>query len=478
MVALPFVVMANDSRATQLAESLRGWIATAPPGARLPTTRQLVSEHHVSFGTVQQALKQLTLAGLIETQNGVGAFVRTFHAPQPADYSWQTAALGSLAHQLPVLPAALESATGDESSFHNGYPNTSLFPHHLLRSAFVRAARTDALVARPPTRGVAELRQWFAQEAAASTLAGFSPPSAADVIIVPGSQGALCTAFRALVGPDQPVIVESPTYWGAILAVAQTGARAIPIPTGIGGPDPEVLARAFKQTGARAFYAQPSFGSPTGALWDTQTIDAVLEVVRANQAFIVEDDSAHDFGIDAAPRSALSRDTNGHVVYVRSLTKSVSPAVRVAGLIARGPARKRILSDLQVESIYVSKVLQQVAIDVVTQPGWQTHIRHLHRNLRVRRDLLVDSLREHAENVTVSAVPKGGLNLWAQLPDAVNLRSVIDDCKANGVLVGPGTEYFPAEPTGQFIRMNYAGPDPESFPHAAKVISEAIDLSL
>lgn len=466
--------MVDDSRSERLAKSLRDWVTSAPPGAKLPTTRQLVSEHHVSFGTVQQALKQLAREGVVETQNGVGTFVRTLHTPKPADYSWQTAALGSLTHTLPALPAALESPHGDESSFHNGYPNPSLLPQHLLRSAFTRASRTDALVARPPTKGLLELRQWFAQEAAAATVPGLSPPVTGDVMVVPGSQGALCTAFRSLVGPGQPVIVESPTYWGAILAVAQVGARAVPIPTGAHGPDPVVLDRAFKQTGARVFYAQPSFGSPMGALWDTQTTDAVLEVVRSNQAFLVEDDSAHDFGIDADPQTALSRDMGGHVVYVRSLTKSLSPAVRVAGLISRGPARKRILADLQVESIYVSRMLQQVALDVVTQPGWVTHLRHLRRNLQARRDSLSDNLRMNAPNVGVQFIPKGGFNLWAELPENVSLKAVVDSCRAEGVLIGPGDEYFPAEPAGKFMRLNYAGPDPSSFPNATKVLSEAV----
>ncbi|MGW1681308.1 hypothetical protein [Saccharopolyspora sp. NPDC002376] len=104
-------------------------------------------------------------------------------------------------------------------------------------------------------------------------------------------------------------------------------------------------------------------------------------MVRKYGAFLIEDATAHDFGITAAPAPIAARDNSGHVVYLRSLTKSVSPSVRVASIIARGPARERILADAQAESLYVSGVLQAVALDVVTQPAWRTHLRNLHHQL-------------------------------------------------------------------------------------------------
>ncbi|BAS12814.1 uncharacterized HTH-type transcriptional regulator YdfD [Arthrobacter sp. Hiyo8] len=96
------------------------------------------------------------------------------------------------------------------------------------------------------------------------------------------------------------------------------------------------------------------------------------------------------------------------MVYLRSLTKSVSPAIRVAAVIARGPARERILADRAAESMYVSGLLQAAALDVVTQPAWQTHLRSLRHQLQSRRDLLVTSLREHAPRPTSASSPREG----------------------------------------------------------------------
>lgn len=359
-------------------------------------------------------------------------------------------------------------------ALHSGYPDRSLLPERLVRSALTRAARTDAAVARSAVSGLAELQSWFARELEELTPNGVTPPAANDVIILPGSQSGLIAAFRSLVTPGRPLLVESPTYWGASLAAAQAGVLVVPVPSGPGGPDPAVLDRAFDETGARAFYAQPNFANPTGAQWGEELTQQVLDVVRTHGAFLIEDDWAHDFGISSSPVPVAVRDDGGHVVYLRSLTKSVSPAIRVAAIIARGPARERIHADLSASSMYVSGVLQAAALDVVTQPGWGTHLRGLRQQLRARRDLLIDSLTEHVPLAHLTGIPQGGLNLWVRLPDSTDVAQLVAGCEQSGVLIAPGAEWFPAEPSGQFIRLNYAGANPGVFPQAMRVLGETL----
>ncbi|MGX9294540.1 PLP-dependent aminotransferase family protein [Tsukamurella paurometabola] len=466
--------MSNDSSSSRVAAALRGWIAAAPPGSKLPSTRALVAEHRVSPVTVQQALRSLTALGEIETRPGIGTFTRAERSARPADLGWQTAALGASGRRTTATPTALCPSDGDAIGLHSGYPARELLPERLVRQALARASRGEALLGRPPVAGLPELRSWFAGELATLTPADVGPVGARDVVVTPGSQGALLTAFRALVGAGRPLVVESPTYWGAILAAEQAGVHPVPVPSGPSGPDPEVVRRVLEETGARAFYAQPAFASPTGALWDADRGSAILDAVREAGAFLIEDDYAHDFGIDATPVPLATRDDAGHVVYVRSLSKSVAPAVRVAAVIARGPARDRILADTQADAMYVSGALQSVALDVVTAPAWRTHVRRLGRRLGDRRDLLVRSLREHAPAVAVDAVPRGGLALWARLPAEVDLGAVVDRCRRDGLIVGPGDEWFPAEPTGNHLRLAYAGPQPERFPEAAAILQNAI----
>jgi DNA-binding transcriptional MocR family regulator len=473
-VALLLCLMNNDS-SSRIVAHLKTWIAAAAPGAKLPSTRSLVADYQASPVTVQKALQTLTAQGLIESRPGVGTFVRAARAARPSDYGWQTAALRSPLAALPPASSTMRDVPLDAISFHSGYPARELLPERLVRAALTRAARSEAALSRPPAAGLPELQSWFAQELGASTPAGTTPPNPSDVVVLPGSQSGLSSIFSALVGRGQPLLLESPTYWGAILAAAQAGVRVVPVPSGPDGPEPAELNRAFEESGARVFYAQPNYANPTGAQWPAERRDQVLDVVRAQGAFLVEDDWAHDFGITTNPVPVAARDDAGHVVYLRSLTKSISTSVRVAAVIARGPARQRILADRAAESMYVSGLLQAAALDVVTQPGWQTHLRGLRHQLESRRDLLVSSLRRNAPLAHIEQVPKGGLHLWVRLPDGTDLERLARGCESAGVIIAPGNEWFPAEPAGPFIRLNYSGTNPGAFPEGARIIGDMLE---
>lgn len=453
---------------------MRAWIASAPPGAQLPSNRALMAAHRASPVTVQQAIRQLAALGLIESRPGVGTFVRAVRPARPADFSWQTAALGASQGRLSSVSSTQRAALPDAISLHSGYPGKDLLPERLVRAALLRASRSEAALGRSPVAGLPDLQAWFASEVAAAAPVGVTPPTARDVLVIAGSQSGLSSIFRALVGRGQPLLIESPTYWGALLAAEQAGVTLAPVPSGSDGPDPDEVQRAFAATGARVFYCQPTFANPTGTQWSPETGRAVLDVVRTHGAFLVEDDWAHDLGIDAEARPLVAQDDDGHVIYLRSLTKSVSPALRVAALIARGPARERILADRAAETMYVSGVLQAAALDVVTQPGWRPHRKGMRQQLRTRRDLLLDSLRTHAPQVSVEHAPVGGLNLWGRLPDGTDVDRLVRECESRRLLIAPGHEWFPAEPTGPYIRLNFAAEDPSQFHSAAEVLAEAL----
>lgn len=464
----------SDSSSDRIAQGLRTWISTAPAGAQLPSTRALAAEYEAGPVTVQQALRALSAQGLIETRPGVGAFVRSIRTVRANDFGWQTAALGAPENRMPPTTAALRTAPNDTIALHSGYPARELLPERAVRSAMTRTARSDVLLNQAPAAGLPELQAWFAAELGEGTPSGLAAPNAGDVIVLPGSQAGLSTLFRTLVGAGRPMLIESPTYWGAILAAAQVGVRLVPVASGPEGPDPDEIDRAFAQTGARAFYAQPNFANPNGAQWSPERAGRILDIIRERGAFLIEDDWAHDFGITASSRPLAALDDTGHVVYLRSLTKSVSPSIRVAGLVARGPARERILADAQSQSMYVSGVLQQAALDVVTQPAWRTHLRALRSQLQSRRDLLIDALREYAPDAHLESIPAGGLNLWLRLPDDTDLLRFTRECEARRVTVAAGDSWFPAEPPGRYMRLNYSGPNPGAFPDAARIIGEVL----
>jgi DNA-binding transcriptional MocR family regulator len=195
-----------------------------------------MAAHGASPVTVQQAIRQLSLLGLVESRPGVGTFVRAVRQTRPADFSWQTSALGQPQARLSAVSSTQRAALPDAISLHSGYPGRDLLPERLVRAALLRASRSESALTRSAVAGLPELQAWFASEVAAGAPVGVTPPTARDVLIIPGSQSGLSSIFRALVGRGQPLLIESPTYWGALLAAEQAGVALVPIPTGPDGP--------------------------------------------------------------------------------------------------------------------------------------------------------------------------------------------------------------------------------------------------
>ncbi|RFA13287.1 GntR family transcriptional regulator [Subtercola boreus] len=467
--------MDQDSTDHRLDRHLRHLIESSGAGAKLPPTRTLVADFAASPLTVQRVVQRLVQEGLVETRPGSGTFVARPRVILRSDFSWQTTALGPARNGAATVGTSMSLTAPDAIAMHGGYPSEDLLPIRLVRAALTRAARGSAALDRPPVAGLGDLRAWFANEVRSGPGGRSSGVSGDDVIVVPGSQSALTSIFRALAQPGDAIVMESPSYWGAIAAAHQAGLVIVPVARGAAAPSAEALDDAFASSGARLFYAQPHFANPTGALWTLAETRAILAVARARNAFVIDDDWAHDFGIDADARPIIADDTDGHVVYLRSLTKSVSSSLRVGVLIARGPALARIQVDRTVTDLYVSGMLQAAAVDVVTDPGWRSHLARLRSALRLRRDTLAGLVAGRLGAETLTSLPKGGLNLWLRFDDRSDARDLAARCLAAGLAVAPGNDWFPTEPPGSFLRLNYSGARPERFEEAVAILEAARD---
>ena len=465
--------MAADTGGVRGIEArLRALVPDLPAGARLPSTRVLVAEHAASPLTVQRAVQRLADEGLVETRPGTGTFVAPRFERRPADHSWQTTALGPARTDAAAVGTAMAATPPGAVALHAGYPVAELLPGRLVRSALARAARSPLGLDRAPVAGVADLRAWFAADTAPP--GSRAPAHPDDVVVMPGGQSALSSTFRALAAPGDAIVVESPTYWGAMAAARQAGLRIVPVTRGARAPRAQDLDDVLAASGARLFYAQPHFANPTGALWTAAERAELLDVVRARGAFLVEDDWAHDFGIDADVVPLFGEDPDGHVVTVRSLTKSVAPSVRVGAALARGPALARLQADRTVDDLYVSGLLQVAALGVLSDPGWRTHLRWLRGALRSRRDELARQVVAHLGAEALPHLPRGGLNLWLRLPDRTDVAGLVRRSRGAGVLVAPGDDWFPAEPPAPHLRLNYTGAAPERFAEALGVLASLL----
>ncbi|HEU5024340.1 MAG TPA: PLP-dependent aminotransferase family protein, partial [Spirillospora sp.] len=280
---------------------------------------------------------------------------------------------------------------------------------------------------------------------------GVSP---ADVTIVNGGQQSLTTVLRALLPPGAPILVESPTYLGVLAVARASGLRPVPVPVDADGVRPDLLAEAFAMSGARAFYCQPAFHNPTGAVLSAERRGRVLDVARAAGAFVVEDDYARQLGIDPPPPPLIAQDADGRVVHIASLTKATAPSLRIAAVIARGPVAERIRATQLVEEFLPARPLQETLLELVSSPGWPRHLRAVRAALPARRDALRAALARELPELRTNR-PAGGLHLWARLPDGLDDVAVAEAALRAGVLVSAGRPFFPAEAPAPFLRLSY-----------------------
>ncbi|GLF96306.1 aminotransferase-like domain-containing protein [Streptomyces yaizuensis] len=456
--------MHERTSVAELASELKRELSRYSPGEKLPSSRTLVERHRVSPVTVSRALAQLTAEGLVVTRPGAGAYralPRATDGPPPGDTSWQEIALSaeSAADQVPrSVDAAgvlvtLAAPPPGVTEFNGGYLPAALRPEQALAAALARAGRRPGAWGRPPTDGLPELRAWFARGVG-------GPVTAADVLVTAGGQSALTCALRALAPPGAPVLVESPTYPGMLAIARAAGLRPVPVPVDADGVRPELLADAFRATGARVFVCQPLFHNPTGTVLSAPRRPEVLRIARAAGAFVVEDDFARrlvheDAGPLPAPLAA--EDPDGVVVHVSSLTKITSPSLRVGVLAARGPVLERLRAIHVVDNFFVPRPLQEAALELVGAPAWTRHLRSVAGELRSRREAMAAALRLRLPELSLPYIPAGGFHLWTRLPDGADESAFVAAALRAGVAVAPGRPYYCAEPPAGYVRLSFAG---------------------
>lgn len=442
--------------------------ATSATGTRLPATRELQRRFHISALTAQRVLATLASRNLVRIRPGRGTFSV---GPQPsssADFGWQTITLGSRADLSADLERLLAPTPPATFGLASTYLEERLTPRGLLAAAGARAARREHGWRRSPIEGVEELRGYFAGEAGAAY-------RAEHVLVTPGGQAALATICRCLARPEAGIIVESPTYLGALCAARAAGLRLVPVPTDADGVLPDALRDALDRTNARLVYLQPRHANPTGSVLAADRRAAVLDAVRRAGAFLIEDDWVRDLDLDGpTPPPLAQQDEDGHVIYLRSLTKPVAAGLRVAALVARGPALARLRRGRVSDDLFVSPLLQHTALDVLSAPGWPRHLAGLRRELRTRRDVLIAALRQHVPQARLERTPSGGCQLWLTLPDGVDDERLAADALRRDLAVSPGRAYFAGEPTGGRVRLSYAAADSEALRAAAALLAEAI----
>ncbi|HEY0334718.1 MAG TPA: PLP-dependent aminotransferase family protein [Stenotrophomonas sp.] len=360
-------------------------------------------------------------------------------------------------------------------SFAGGLPSPATFPVERMRQASDRVLRDapQAALQYGPTEGYLPLREWVAAHLVRSGAA----VSASQVLITTGSQQGLDLLGKVFIDEGSKVLVETPSYLGALQAFSLFAPSFSPMASDEQGIVVDALDAA-QMDQARFAYCLPNFQNPTGRRLPLARRQALVE--RAAQAGvpIVEDDPYGElaYGGDALP-SLLSMNPGG-VLYVGSFSKVLAPGLRLGYVVAPEAVHAKLVQAKQAADLHTPSFTQRIVHEVVRDGFLDTHIPTI-RSLYARQcALMLDAMSRHFPAQAQWNRPEGGMFIWVTLPEGIDSAPLLQRAIERNVAFVPGAPFFATDPQHNTLRLSFVTVTPERIETGIRILGELLHESI
>lgn len=286
-----------------------------------------------------------------------------------------------------------------------------------------------------------------------------------DLIIVTGTQQGLDLTTRVLVNEGDTVICEMPSFVGALNAFKAGGANLVGVEMEDDGISIEKLEKALQDNKNTKFlYLIPNFQNPSGITMSLEKRKAVYELALKYGVMIFEDNPYGDLRFAGEPVPNIKTlDREGIVVYCGSFSKTLSPGMRVAFLIANAEVVQKVVVVKQTNDVHTNIWSQMVCEQFMRENDWDAHIANLCEIYRKKAKLMLDGMDAHFNPIVTHTVPEGGLFIWGTLPEGVDMMKFCTEAvQEHKVAVVPGTAFMPNESdVTRSFRLNFSTPTDE-----------------
>jgi len=371
----------------------------------------------------------------------------------------------------------------DIISFAGGLPGPDVFPIERISEACETVLRTNGPLALQygTTEGYLPLREMIAEHT--ERYAMKVDPD--NIMITSGSQQALDLLGKVFINRGDRILVESPTYLGALQAWNAYGAEYIPVPSDDHGMITDALENALR-TGPKFIYLLPNFQNPTGA---TLPLDRRLKIIEMADRYgvpIVEDDPYGQlrFEGDHIPpvvhldnqfRASTNGSTySGNVIYLSTFSKTLAPGLRLAWIIAPCEVIRKLVTAKQGTDLHTATFNQFVAYEVARDGFIDQHVKLIRKVYKERRDIMMDSLTEMMPEGVHWTHPEGGLFLWATLPEKINTVDLLKVALEDKVAFVPGGSFHPDGRGQNTMRLNFSFSKPPELTEGMARLAKAI----
>ena len=376
------------------------------------------------------------------------------------------------------MPMDLDGRHPAPVSLSSGAPAESLVPVERLTEAAATVWAEPNQWAYAGLAGYHPLREWLAEWLRARQF----ETSADNIVLLTGSQQGIDLVARIFLDDGDTVIVEGPTYIGALQVFDSFGARYLTIPMDDDGMDTDALEAALAERQQRheptpkLLYTVPTFQNPTGRLTSDSRRDAMLAIARQYEIVVVEDDPYGElfFG-QPPPRSLQARDDD--VISLGTFSKTLAPALRLGWAVLPTPLVDLVANAREVNDVHGDRMTQRVVAYTVN--GFlDDHIAWLRGQYARRRDRLLAALDEYLPEDVCILRPEGGFFVWLDLPDGMDAVALMPDAADHGILYLPGSWAFPDRRASPGIRLSFANAPEEWLDEGAKRLGTAIRAAL
>ncbi len=469
----------------QIEQNLRQGILSGSlaPETRLPASRQLARDLGVNRITVENAYAALEADGLVYSRVGSGTYVLP-PPPLPqipqksAEAVWplwqQTLPERSLGARAVVEQMRLTAGRADHISFAGGISDSHLFPADDFRKVLQAVMRRDGIAALDygDRRGYAPLRETIAHILASQGL----QTSPENILITAGSQQALALVSQLLLEPGDTILVESPTYSGALDLFRALNFRIISVPVDHQGMQVDLLEKQLQQHHPKLVYTIPNFHNPTGTCLSGARRHELIILADRYNVPILEDDFVGDLRYEGRAQPALKAlDPGGRVIHVSTFSKMLMPGLRVGFLAADGPVYHGLVKFKRVNDLATSSLIQRALHDYVTVGRYQAHLRRSSQIFRKRRDAMLAALQRFLPGRFQFETPQGGLFLWMKLSGGFSADELLPVAIRQGVDFMPGSGFFLGEKDGaNWIRLNFVVQDEQKIEEGIRRLGRAV----
>lgn len=364
-------------------------------------------------------------------------------------------------------------------SFAGGLPAPQTFPLKELTECAIKVREEDGAGAMQygPSMGFLKLRQDIADRMNRMYQPmGMDKVDPKNIIITTGSQQGLDITGRVFLDKDDVVLIESPSYLGAINAFALNQPKFIEVPTDEKGMIPEELDKILATTDKVKFiYVIPNYQNPTGICWSLERRKAFMDVVNKYEIPVFEDNPYGDLrfeGEEIAP--LVSMDPKHLVIYSGTFSKTLCPGMRLAWLVANDQIMAKIDLVKGATDLSTPCVTQRECAMYMENYDFEGHIKENCKLYAKRRDAMCAAIKKYFPDTVKCTYPHGGLFLWVELPANIDARKLFAVCVANNVAYVPGDSFFPASRKKNYFRLNFSYNDEATIDEGIKRLGDAI----